>query len=77
MTIDLDYTIVWFPASLLKSRKTLINMRDDDARTVRLCPETFCNNGGHEAKENQDNVPTLCWLILVMISRLICFVCLI
>ena len=49
MTIDLDYTIVWFPASLLKSRNALINMRDDDARTVRLCHETICNNGGNEA----------------------------
>ena len=44
MTIDWDNTMVWFPDSLLN-----IDMRDDDARTVRLHQETFCNIGGNEA----------------------------
>ena len=28
--------------------KALINLRDEDARTVHLRQETFCSNGGYE-----------------------------
>ena len=45
LTIDWQYTIAWFPAFLLKTH----DMRNDDARTVRLWKETLCNKGENEA----------------------------
>ena len=41
--------MIWFTTSLLKNSKVLNDMHDDNAGTVRLHQETFCNNGGKEA----------------------------
>ena len=41
--------MAWFPASLLKKQGGLIDMHEDDARTVCLRQETLCNKGGNEA----------------------------
>ena len=40
--------MVWLPASLLKTQ-ALIDMRDNDARTVRLWKEMLCNTGENKA----------------------------
>ena len=42
MTIDWDFTMVLFPAFIVKNSNALIDMRYDDVRTVRLRQETFC-----------------------------------
>ena len=39
LDIDCDYTMVWFPASLFKTRR-----QDDGVYTIHLHQETFCNN---------------------------------
>ena len=44
MTIDWHYTMARLAASLLNTQ-ALIDMRNNDARTVRLRKETLCNNG--------------------------------
>ena len=43
MTIDWDYTMVWFPASMLKVKnlKALIDMRNNDVLTVHLPRRRF------------------------------------
>ena len=45
MTIDWHYTMAWLPASLLKNTQAFIDMRDNDAPTVRYWKEMICNNG--------------------------------
>ena len=44
--LDCHYTMAGFPASLFQA---LIDMRNDDAHTVRLWQEILCNNGENEA----------------------------
>ena len=49
LTIDWHYTMAWFYHFSIKNTQALTDMRDDDARTVRLWKETLCNNGENDA----------------------------
>ena len=40
--------MAWFPTSLLKHTQALIDMRHDDARTIRLWMEALYNNDENE-----------------------------
>ena len=48
-----DYWLALYPGLVtrfpVKNTQALIDMRDNDARTVRLWKETLCNNGENKA----------------------------
>ena len=49
MTIDWHYTMTLVTRFPVKNTQALIDMRGNDARTVRLRKEMLCNNGENKA----------------------------